>query len=124
MRKLAFLAVVLVAFSGCYHATVETGLAPGNQTLERRWAHGWIAGLVPPSTVETMERCPDGVARVETKLSFLNQLVGALTLSIYTPMSIVVTCAAGEEEDSDLVDNAADFRKGLDSGEAFWVKVG
>jgi hypothetical protein len=31
---------------------------------------------------------------VETQLSFVNQLVSFLTLSIYTPMEIKVTCAA------------------------------
>lgn len=30
---------------------------------------------------------------VETQVSFLNQLVGALTFGIYTPMHITVTCA-------------------------------
>jgi hypothetical protein len=49
---------------------------------------------VPPKIVETAERCPDGVAKVETRLSFLNQVVAILTLGIYTPMSIKVTCAS------------------------------
>jgi len=31
---------------------------------------------------------------VETQLSFVNGLVGVLTLGIYTPMEILVTCAA------------------------------
>ncbi len=83
----------VVALSGCYHATIETGLPPGNQTLEKAWASSWVLGLVPPSTVETASRCPNGVARVETKLSFLNQLVALLTAGIYTPMAIRVTCA-------------------------------
>ncbi len=91
-RSAALLGAV-VALSGCYHATIETGLPPGNQTLEKPWASGWVFGLVPPSTVETASRCPNGVARVETKLSFLNMLVSAITLSIYTPMAIRVTCA-------------------------------
>ncbi len=82
-----------MALSGCYHATIETGLPPGNQTLEKPWASGWVFGLVPPSTVETASRCPNGVARVETKLSFLNQLVALITVGIYTPMAIRVTCA-------------------------------
>ncbi len=30
---------------------------------------------------------------METQLSFVNQLVGFLTLGIYTPMEIMVTCA-------------------------------
>src|SRR5207249_9717797 len=57
------------------------------------WASGWLWGLVPPSTIETASKCPQGVAKVETQLSFLNQLVEGLTLGIYSPMSIKVTCA-------------------------------
>lgn len=86
--------VALLALVACYHATIETGLEPGTQTIEKNFASGWIYGLVPPSTVSTTSRCPNGVARVETQLSFVNQLVEYLTLGIYTPMSIKVTCAA------------------------------
>ena len=43
--------------------------------------------------METASRCPDGVAKVETQRSFLNQVVEILTLGIYTPMEIRVTCA-------------------------------
>ncbi len=77
----------------CWHATVETGLVPSTQVLEQKFASSWIYGLVPPKTVETASRCPEGVARVETQLSFLNQVVHILTLGIYTPMHIKVTCA-------------------------------
>ena len=79
--------------SACYHATVETGLTPSTQVLEQSFASSWIYGLVPPKTVETASRCPDGVAKVETQHTFVNQLVGFLTLGIYTPMHIRVTCA-------------------------------
>jgi hypothetical protein len=77
----------------CYHATIETGLTPSTQVLDQSFASSWIYGLVPPKTVETASRCPDGVAKVETQHTFLNQLVGFLTLGIYTPMHIRVTCA-------------------------------
>lgn len=83
----------LLMFTACYHATVETGRTPSTQQFERRWAASWIGGLVPPSAVNTAQACPSGVARVDTQLSFPNMLVGALTLGIYTPMEIVVTCA-------------------------------
>jgi len=81
--------------AGCFHATIETGLAPSNQVIEKGFASSWIAGLVPPSTVETQAKCPHGVSKVETQLSFVNQLVAFLTLDIYTPMNIKVTCAEG-----------------------------
>ena len=87
--------ISMVALLGCYHATVDTGVTPSNMVIEKRWASGWIFGLVPPSAVATAAQCPSGVASVETKLSFLNQVVSFLTLSIYTPMAIRVTCAEG-----------------------------
>src|SRR5438105_12942897 len=79
--------------AGCYHATIDTGLTPSTQVIEKPWAAGWIFGLVAPSPVETMSKCPGGVAKVETQLSFVNQLVAWITAYIYTPMSIKVTCA-------------------------------
>lgn len=94
--------IAVLVLSGCYHATIDTGLTPSLQTIERPWAHGFLYGLVPPSIVETQQRCPTGVARVETRLSFLNQVANILTFRIYTPMSIKVTCAAavGMQQDA------------------------
>ena len=96
MRSRSLLPFALaVALFGCYHATIDTGAKPSTLTVEKHWASGWIFGLVPPSTVETAAKCPSGVSRVETQLSFVNMLVSFLTLSIYTPMDIRVTCAEG-----------------------------
>lgn len=98
VRRTTLTALALIVFplAACYHATVETGATPAPQEVEEvRWAHGFIFGLVPPSTVEAEEHCESGVAQVETRLSFLNQVVSALTGGIYTPMRITVTCADG-----------------------------
>ena len=93
VRRIAVLIAALLPVGACYHATVETGLTPSTEILEQTFASSWIYGLVPPKTVATASRCPSGVAKVETRLSFVNQLVGILTLGIYTPMHIRVTCA-------------------------------
>ncbi len=85
--------VALLAVAGCYHAIVNTGLPPSPTTIEEPWASGFIYGLVPPNPVETMQKCPRGVAKVETQHSFLNSLVAGLTFGIYTPITITVTCA-------------------------------
>jgi hypothetical protein len=76
---------------------------PSTTTIEKKWASGWIFGLVPPKTVETAAKCPSGVSKVETRLSFLNGLVSLLTFSIYTPMEIRVTCAEGPAAGTALV---------------------
>jgi len=83
----------LISLAACYHATIETGLTPSTQVLEQSFASSWIYGLVPPKTVSTTSRCPTGVAKVETQHTFVNELVSFLTLGIYTPMYIRVTCA-------------------------------
>jgi len=87
--------VVVAAFSlaGCYHATIETGRPSNGTEIHKSFAASWIDGLVPPSTVNAASQCPSGVARIDTQLSFVNMLVGALTLGIYTPMDIRVQCA-------------------------------
>jgi Bor protein len=102
MRRLSRVTIVvtLIVTAGCYHATIDTGATPSTVVISKEWAAGWIYGLVPPSTVETASTCPNGVAKVETQLSFLNQLVAFLTFEIYTPMSIKVTCAAPRTADA------------------------
>src|SRR5512132_3244969 len=86
--------LLALCFAGCYHASVETGRAPGPQHIEKGWVASYLGGTVGPSTVDVKAACANGVSKVETKHSFLNGLVGGLTLAIYTPMTIEVTCAA------------------------------
>ena len=87
--------VILMSATACYHATVETGLAPSQTKVQEDWAAGWLWGLVPPSTVSTAAQCPSGVAKVETYHSFLNMLVQWLTGGIFSPMTISATCSSG-----------------------------
>jgi hypothetical protein len=109
MTRIRTTALVLAATvsAGCYHAIIDTGRTPSGQTIERPWANSFIAGLVPPPVVETASRCPNGVAKVETQHSFLNSLVGGITMGIYTPMTIVVQCAAGGAPDAAAQPTAA-----------------
>jgi Bor protein len=89
-----------VVLSGCYHAIIDTGRQPSGTVIEDKWADSFIGGLVPPDPIETAQRCPAGIAKVETQHSFLNLLVAALTWSIYTPMQITVHCAAAAGDDA------------------------
>jgi hypothetical protein len=101
MRNLILGAASFVALTACYHATVETGATPSPIVIDKEFASSWIYGLVPPSTISIAEKCPHGVAKVETQHTFVNQLVGFITLGIYTPMQIRVTCAAAGSASDD-----------------------
>jgi hypothetical protein len=93
MRKAAIVLAILALSAGCYHATIETGVTPSAQVIEQPFAASWIYGLVPPKTVEAQSKCTRGVSKVETQMSFVDALVGAITWGIFTPISIKVTCA-------------------------------
>ena len=86
--------VAAFALTGCYHAVIQTGRPESTDLITLKWANGFAWGLVPPAIVETASRCTNGVAKVETQHSFLNMLATGVTLGIYTPMQIDVTCAA------------------------------
>lgn len=86
--------LLVMLISGCYNAVVMTDKTPSDVVIDQPWAMGFIYGLVPPTPIDASKSCPDGIAKVETKISFLNGLVSAITFSIVTPMHITVTCAA------------------------------
>lgn len=91
------LCIFALAFimSGCYHAQVTTGLEASSEVYQEKWATGFIAGLIPPDMIDATEHCSNGVAKVETRHSFLNLVAQAITFSIFSPMEITVTCATG-----------------------------
>jgi hypothetical protein len=87
----ALLCVALL--TGCYHQVVTTGLPAGDTRIAKPWTATWIFGLVPATPLDVRAQCPNGVATVDTKMTFLNGLVTALTIGIFTPRSVTVTCA-------------------------------
>lgn len=93
-KSLCIFALVFV-MSGCYHAQVTTGLEASGEVYQKKWATGFIAGLVPPDMIDATDHCSNGVAKVETRHSFLNLVAQAITFSIFSPMEITVTCATG-----------------------------
>jgi hypothetical protein len=87
--------LVFAALIACYHATIETGLPASTTVIHEKWASGYLWGLVPPHVVTAAVACPQSkIASVETQHSFLNQLAAIVTLGIYTPIEIKVTCGS------------------------------
>ncbi len=88
-------ALALTATTACFHAVVETGRPAGTTIVQKPWVNTFVFGLVGAKPIDVTAQCPGGVARVETQQTFLNGLIGGLTLGIYTPQSATITCAAG-----------------------------
>ena len=88
--------ILALALSGCYSAQVATDKQPSGQVIEKPWATGFVAGLATPGAqIDAAQQCSNGVAMVETQVSFLNQLATFVTFNLYSPMSVTVTCASG-----------------------------
>ena len=88
--------VMSISFISCYNASVITDKTPSDVIIEKPWALSFVYGLIPPATIDASEKCKNGIAKVETELSFLNQLVSGLTGGLITPMHITVTCAVAD----------------------------
>ena len=109
-------AVSLLTGCATHHAVVVTGIDPGPRKVEDKWADSYAGGLVPPDRVDAGTGCgEDGVAMVETRISFLNGLVSTLTFGIYSPMEIVVTCGSVAETDEDETESEHDEAPGSPS---------
>lgn len=83
-------ALVLTA---CYHQVVDTGLPAGETRIAKPWTSTFIFGLVPATPIDVRSQCPNGVAIVDTQMTFVNGLVSFITFGIYTPLSVTVTCS-------------------------------
>lgn len=94
MTKWRILAAAPLLFGiGCFHQVVQTGRAPSETVVEKGFVATWLWGLVPAQELDVRQQCPSGIATVETEQSFANGFVSVLTLGIYTPQHVRITCA-------------------------------
>ena len=99
--RIPTLAVLFLA-GACYHQVVNTGLTPSSTTIEKPWVATYVWGLVAAQPIDVRLQCPNSVAVVETQQSFANGLVGALTLGLYAPQTVKITCAGSGRAGDDL----------------------
>jgi hypothetical protein len=94
-----FLSATLLTQTSCYKATFQADpSAPassrGPEHVE--WSHFFLFGLIGEKQLDVSQVCGGaGVAEVQTRMSFVNGLVGGLTLGLYAPRSVKVVCASG-----------------------------
>ena len=87
--------LLVLGTAGCFHQVVNTGRTPGSTVVDKPWVSTWLWGLVAAQPIDARQACPTGVAVITTEQSFVNGLVGAVTLGIYTPQHVTITCASG-----------------------------
>lgn len=96
MKRLgrAVLLAALLGAGGCYKATFIRDPSAVKGMEHDRWLDYWLWGLVNEQDIDVKQFCPDGrVAQVVTGGNFGSGIVTALTLGIYAPRKVYVTCA-------------------------------
>jgi hypothetical protein len=112
--SLAGLALMAMLASGCFSTTFaysDTAPGPTTQEIGRTFL---IYGLVNSNDpLRAYEVCPQGVQQIETVHTFGDGFLACLTIGIYTPNTVRVTCAGGTahnfylDEDDEVVAHQA-----------------
>ena len=88
----AILASMLGA-TGCYKATfVENPQAAKSKPTRDEWTNHYVFGLVGDEEYDTREWCPNGTAAVRTGGNAGTTTLTILTLGIYAPRKVYMTC--------------------------------
>jgi hypothetical protein len=87
------MALCVALSTACFHQVVQTGRPPGNTIVDKPWVATWVFGLVAAPEIDVRRECPTGAAVITTEQSFMNGLVAVVTLGIYTPQHVTITCA-------------------------------
>jgi hypothetical protein len=97
-RALAAAAVSL-SLGGCYKATFYEDPSYAHTEVSEdsehdKWTDFFVFGIVGDEHFDVHEFCPDGrVVRVRTGGNVGTALVGFVTIGIYTPRKVYVTCS-------------------------------
>ena len=90
------LLLLLIGQAGCYRASFYTDPKLVRGLEHDQWTSFFVFGLVGTQEIDVRNFCEGRpIAEVKTGGNFATSLVSAVTLGIYTPRKVYVTCAAG-----------------------------
>jgi Bor protein len=79
--------------AGCYKATfVKSPDAVKRNPTHEEWTHHYVFGLVGDEKYDVRQWCPNGTAAVRTGGNAGTTALSIVTLGIYTPRKVYVTC--------------------------------
>ena len=67
-------------------------------TAAKQWATTFVYGVVPATVAQAAAQCQDGLAKVRRGQTPANTLVSIVTIGMFNPITILVTCALPSEK--------------------------
>ena len=87
--------LALLLLAGCYKATFYQNPNAVAGARHERWSAFFILGLVGSEHFDVRDFCgQDAPAEIRTGANFATGLVSLLTIGIYTPHKVYITCGA------------------------------
>ena len=96
MKKMLFSAALAMLITGCAQQTFTVGNKPTAVTPKEPITHHFfVSGIGQEKTVDAAKICggAENVVKTETQQTFVNGLLGFITLGIYTPLEARVYCS-------------------------------
>ncbi|MBP9889449.1 MAG: hypothetical protein KBF93_24345, partial [Leptospiraceae bacterium] len=95
MKHLAFLTLLILLSVGCHHARVRLDKETPKTKGEVKMIHKrfWLGGMFPRKTeIDATKLCSSGVYEVDEYYRWQDAVWTQVTLGIYVPRTIKITC--------------------------------
>lgn len=95
MKKLLMVALIATAVSGCAQQSFSVNNKVATEPQKVTTHHFFVSGIGQTKQIDAAQVCggADKVVRTEVQQTFVNGLLGFVTLGIYTPREARVYCA-------------------------------
>jgi hypothetical protein len=94
MKKMVFVSLLAILSSGCATQTYLLANGGNNTPTHNSMQTFFVSGIGQEKKVDAAAVCggADKIFKVQTKITFLNGLLGQITYGVYTPRQIIVYC--------------------------------
>lgn len=97
MRRAIVVLFSVMSITSAARAQDSTSFA-ARVTAAKDWAATFVYGVVPAAVAQAAAQCRDGLAKVRRGQTPVNTLVSIVTLGMFSPITILVTCAKPAEK--------------------------
>ena len=91
-KSLVLAASLAGATTACDRVTYVNPNTTPSGVVQAQTGHFFIFGLVGSADIWANQMCPNGVARVVSKTTFIDAILGAITIDLYTPRTYEIEC--------------------------------
>jgi len=92
LRRLLVVGALLTA-TGCYNVTYMSKTRMPSAVQHEENLNFFFFGLAGERDVQAGQMCPNGIAKIHNQQTFLDMFLFVITIGIYTPRTVTVTCA-------------------------------